>query len=62
MIRRHGRLADMICVAKPDVDRSLGANTLKAALFHTGRPVMMCPPTETAPDALGARVAIAWNG
>lgn len=62
VIRRHGRLADVICVAKPDVDRNLGANTLKAALFHTGRPVMMCPPARTAPDALGARVGIAWNG
>ena len=62
VIRRHGRLADVICVAKPDVDRNLGANTLKAALFHTGRPVMMCPPAEAAPETLGAHVSIAWNG
>ena len=62
VIRRHGRLADVICVAKPDVDRNLGANTLKAALFHTGRPVMMCPPADEPPDVLGARLAIAWNG
>lgn len=62
VIRRHGRLADLICVAKPDVDRNLGANTLNAALFHTGRPVMMCPPTDVVTDALGSHVAIAWNG
>ena len=62
VIKRHGRLADLICVAKPDVDRNLGANTLKAALFNTGRPVMMCPATDSAPELLCEKVAIAWNG
>ena len=62
VIKRHGRLADLICVAKPDVDRNLGANTLKAALFNTGRPVMMCPPREAPPETLCARLSIAWNG
>lgn len=65
VIKRRGRLADLIAVAKPDRDRNLGFNTLKAALFNCGRPVLMCPPrTETpgTPQALGARVALAWNG
>jgi len=62
IIKHHGRLADVICVAKPDVDRNLGANTLKAALFHSGRPVMMCPPTKSPPKTLGDKVSIAWNG
>ncbi len=62
VIKRHGRLADVIAVAKPDRDRNLGKNTLKAALFHSGRPVLMCPPAETAPTRLGERVALAWNG
>ncbi len=62
VIRRHGRLCDVIVVAKPDRDRNLGTNTLKASLFHVGRPVLMCPPTETPPKTLGATVAIAWNG
>lgn len=62
VIKRQGRLADMIAVAKPDRDRNLGKNTLKAALFHSGRPVLMCPPRETPPETLGAKVAIAWNG
>ncbi len=62
VIRRHGRLADLIAVAKPDRDRNLGFNTLKAALFNSGRPVLMCPPRADAPDVLGARVALAWNG
>ena len=66
VIKRRGRLADLIAVAKPDRDRNLGFNTLKAALFNSGRPVLMCPPragdTSGAPQALGARVALAWNG
>ncbi|NND90192.1 MAG: universal stress protein [Granulosicoccus sp.] len=62
VIKRHGRLADLICVAKPDVDRNLGTNTLKAALFNTGRPVMMCPPLDSAPERLCDHVAIGWNG
>lgn len=62
VIKHHGRLADVICVAKPDRDRNLGTNTLKAALFHTGRPVMMCPATETPPKTLGDKITIAWNG
>lgn len=62
VIKRHGRIADLICVAKPDVDRNLGANTLKAALFNTGRPVMMCPMRESSPVVLCDKIAIAWNG
>ena len=62
VIKRHGRLADLVCVAKPDISRNLGANTLKAALFNTGRPVMMCPEAEAPPEALGVRFAIGWNG
>ncbi len=62
IIKRHGRLTDLICVAKPDVDRNLGMNTLKAALFNTGRPVMMCPPADTPLDTLCDKIAIAWNG
>lgn len=61
VIRVHGRLADIVAVAKPDRDRNLGVNTLKAAIFQTGRPVLVCPPGP-APDVLGARIAIAWNG
>ncbi len=62
VIRRHGRLADVIAVAQPDVDRNLGANTLKAALFRTGRPVLMVPNGIAPPASLGAHVTVAWNG
>lgn len=62
VIRIHGRLADVVVVAKPDRDRNLGANTLRAALFNTGRPVMMCPMRAEHPATLCEHVSIAWNG
>lgn len=62
VVKANGRLADLIVVAKPDRDRNLGANTLKAALFNTGRPVMMCPMRDDHPETLCDRVVIAWNG
>ncbi|MEO1459999.1 MAG: universal stress protein, partial [Pseudomonadota bacterium] len=61
VIRIYGRLADLVAVAKPDRDANLGVNSLRAAIYQTARPVLMCPP-EAAPADFGRRVAIAWNG
>jgi nucleotide-binding universal stress UspA family protein len=62
IIKHNGRLVDLVVVAKPDRDRNLGANSLKSALFRTGRPVLMCPPTADVPADFGAHIAVAWNG
>ncbi|MGD9294859.1 MAG: universal stress protein [Roseobacter sp.] len=62
IVRHQGRLVDLIVVAKPDRDRNLGTNTLKAGLFQTGRPVLMCPPESAPPKDFGSRIAIGWNG
>ena len=62
VVKRRGRLADLIVAVKPNRDRSLGVNVLQAALFNTGRPVLMCPQISKRPDSLGETVAIAWNG
>ena len=62
VIKSRGRLADLIAVAQPDRDQNIGTNSLKAALFQTGRPVMMCPETKTVPTDLGQNITIAWNG
>jgi nucleotide-binding universal stress UspA family protein len=61
-VRRLGRLSDLVCVPQPDKARNLGANTLRSALFSSGRPVLMCPPRADRPERLGERVAIGWNG
>lgn len=62
VIKRHGRLADLVAVAQPESNGMLGVNSLKAALFHTGRPALMCPETDAVPADLGRHIAIAWNG
>ncbi|MCR9113810.1 MAG: universal stress protein [Rhodobacteraceae bacterium] len=61
-VKHHGRLADLICVPQPERATSLGYNTLKSALFTSGRPVMMCPETDSVKDDLGRHIAIGWNG
>ncbi|MGF1553040.1 MAG: universal stress protein [Paracoccaceae bacterium] len=62
VIRARGRLADIVAVAKPARDRNIGENSLRAALFQTGRPVLMCPPGDTLAADPGSHVAVAWNG
>lgn len=62
VVRHQGRLVDLVVVAKPNRDRNLGTNTLKAGLFQTGRPVLMCPPESTPAKDFGGRIAIGWNG
>lgn len=61
-VRHHGRLADLICVAKPSKAEDLGFNTLKEALFFSGRPVMICADTDAVDLEIGKHVAIGWNG
>jgi len=62
VVRHYGRLADLICVAKPSQEENLGYNTLKSALFTSGRPVLVCPETEVVAPDIGSHVAIGWNG
>lgn len=61
-VRHYGRLADLICVPQPDPKLNLGNQTLKSALFSSGRPVMMCPPQESVKDDFADHIAIGWNG
>ncbi|MEM8732138.1 MAG: universal stress protein [Pseudomonadota bacterium] len=61
-VKHYGRLADLICVPKPDKNSGLGFNTLKSALFSSGRPVLMCPERMSVAADLGRHVALAWNG
>jgi nucleotide-binding universal stress UspA family protein len=57
----QGRLADLIVVGRSHsgID-STAAATLNAALFESGRPVLVVP--DTPPPAIGTHIAIAWNG
>lgn len=57
---QRGRLADLIVVARPSAGTDVTADlTLNAALYETGRPVLVAP-AELRP-VIGRRVALAWN-
>jgi nucleotide-binding universal stress UspA family protein len=56
-----GRLVDLTVLGRPD--KSMDGQTaasLDAALFDTGRPVLVAPPAVAT--SFGRRVALAWNG
>ena len=55
-----GRVFDLIVVERPAKLASLAEATLEDALFESGRPVLMAPPT--TPKTIGERIVIAWNG
>lgn len=55
-----GRVYDLIVVRQPDKLASIAGITLEAALFESGRPVLVAP--KVGPPVLGEVVAIAWNG
>jgi len=61
-VRHYGRISDLICVPQPDKKSKLGANTLKSALYSSGRAVMMCPPRDAGFETFGGHVCIGWNG
>ncbi|WP_185983019.1 universal stress protein [Aureimonas mangrovi] len=58
---RYSRAFDVTVVGRP-ADRSGGPRmaTLESALFESGHPILIAPPT--APATMGRNVAIAWNG
>lgn len=60
-IQRLGRLSDVIVLLAPAADEE-GALTAShdAALFDSGRPVLMVPAGQKA--AFGSNIAVAWDG
>ncbi len=59
VIVRKGRLSDLTVLGFPDASGALD-RPLDAALFESGRPVLLAP--ETMPGDLLRHVAVAWNG
>ena len=60
-IGSRGRVFDLIAVGRPIRGGSSAAmSTLEAALFESGRPLLIAPPT--TPQRLGERICVAWNG
>jgi hypothetical protein len=56
----YGRVFDLVVVGRPDGSNGqTRLSTVEAALFETGRPVLIAPTT--APRTLGETVVSAWN-
>jgi nucleotide-binding universal stress UspA family protein len=57
----YGRAFDVIVMNRPDENSSvLYRRALESALFESGRPLLLCPPSP--PEHIGTNVLIAWNG
>lgn len=61
VVADYGRLCDLTIVGRRESTRFPDwQTTASAALFESGRPVLLAPPAVV--DALGSTVVIAWNG
>jgi nucleotide-binding universal stress UspA family protein len=56
----YGRVFDVTVLGRPDgTNGHTRLSTVEAALFETGHPVLVAPPT--SPRTLGETIVIAWN-
>ena len=61
LVGEYGRVFDDTVVGRPVSGQvAPRMSTLEAALFESGRPILIAPPT--APRTLGETIVIAWNG
>ena len=61
VVAHQGRLADLTVVSHPAKGEAVSSTgALHAALFDSGRPVMIAP--RQAPSSIGERICLAWNG
>jgi nucleotide-binding universal stress UspA family protein len=61
VIGSHGRLFDLIVMGRPGrAPQDPRMPPLEAALFESGRPVLIAPAA--APQVVGGNVLVAWNG
>ncbi|MGF1630717.1 MAG: universal stress protein [Kiloniellaceae bacterium] len=59
-IERLGRLNDVIVMAHPSLSESDESASMDAALFGTGRPVIVIP--SEAKNGFGRKIGVAWDG
>lgn len=64
VVALKGRLSDLIVAARPTGDnQAISTMSINAALFETGRPVMIAPPSFPPVDGgIGRKIAVSWNG
>jgi nucleotide-binding universal stress UspA family protein len=60
-IGNHGRVFDLIVLGRPGPEpQNPRMSPLEAALFDSGRPVLVVPPS--VPQTIARNVLVAWNG
>jgi nucleotide-binding universal stress UspA family protein len=60
-VGNYGRIFDLIVFSRPDETFSgLDHRALESALFESGRPVLLAPPSP--PQQIATNILIAWNG
>jgi nucleotide-binding universal stress UspA family protein len=60
-VGEYGRVFDLLVVGRPGpASNEPHRSTLEAALFESGRPLVIAPPR--APPSIATTIAIAWNG
>jgi nucleotide-binding universal stress UspA family protein len=60
-VGEYGRVFDLVAVGRPGSGSQAPRKaTLEAALFDSGRPLLIAPPQ--APKKLGECILVAWNG
>ena len=60
-VAQAARIADLTVLARPGTNEDVTtSDALHAALFDSGRPVLICPLA--APARLGRRICLAWSG
>ena len=60
-VGHRGRLFDLIVVGRPLQGAPVPSmHTLESALFESGRPILITPPTP--PKSMGESIVISWNG
>jgi nucleotide-binding universal stress UspA family protein len=61
LVGSYGRAFDVIVMSRPDADTAAPYNrAIESALFESGRPVLLSPPT--APKQIATNIMIHWNG
>lgn len=60
VVGEHGRLFDLIVLGRPAEVTTRWQATCEAALFETGRPVLLASAGPV--PAIGHAIAVAWNG
>jgi nucleotide-binding universal stress UspA family protein len=61
LVAQQARLADLTIVPHPESGEDVSSSdALHAVLFDSGRPVLIA--THDAPEKIGTRICVAWNG